>query len=44
MAFKAPNNYLDFYNEMVRKSEKLIEPSEKLKESIIFQIIQHLKK
>jgi hypothetical protein len=25
MAFKAPNNYLDFYNEMVRKSEKLIE-------------------
>jgi len=25
MAFKAPHNYLDFYNEMVRKSEKLIE-------------------
>ena len=25
MAFKAPNNYLDFYNEMVRKSKKLIE-------------------
>jgi hypothetical protein len=25
MAFKAPNNYLDFYKEMVRKSEKLIE-------------------
>jgi len=25
MAFKAPHNYLEFYNEMVRKSEKLIE-------------------
>jgi len=25
MAFEAPHNYLDFYNEMVRKSEKLIE-------------------
>lgn len=24
MAFKAPHNYLEFYNEMVRKSEKLI--------------------
>jgi len=25
MPFKAPHNYLEFYNEMVRKSEKLIE-------------------
>ncbi len=25
MAFKAPHNYLDFYNEMIKKSEKLIE-------------------
>ncbi len=25
MAFKAPNGYLDFYNEIIRKSEKLIE-------------------